>query len=204
MPKTAIDYSKIQIYKLIHNDDINNENIYIGSTTNFVKRKCCHKSNSTNEKGKYYNLKVYENIRNNGGWIEWKMLLVEKYKCIDKNEANVRERYWIDFYKSQLNTCIPGRTKKEYKNVNKKEINEKQKIYDQNHKENKKENSKIYNEKNKIKIAERKRLQYEKKAEQMKEKIQCECGCFIRKTHLLRHQKTESHKILMLKKNINN
>jgi len=52
MPKTAIDYSKTQIYKLIHNDDINNENIYIGSTTNFVKRKWEHKDNCTNEKSK--------------------------------------------------------------------------------------------------------------------------------------------------------
>ena len=41
MPLTPIDYSKTQMYKLIHNDDINNENIYIGSTTNFRLRKWC-------------------------------------------------------------------------------------------------------------------------------------------------------------------
>jgi len=113
MPITPINYSKTQIYKLIHNDDINNENIYIGSTTNFVKRKCGHKTACNNEKVKDHNLKVYKIIRSNGGWTQWSMLLVENFSCTNKTEAAVRERHWIDYYKSQLNTQIPNRSLQE-------------------------------------------------------------------------------------------
>jgi len=84
MPLTVIDYSKTEIYKLIHKDDINNENIYIGSTTNFTKRKSKHKEHCNKEKSKKHHLKVYQNIRDNGGWNEWSMLLIEKFKCINK------------------------------------------------------------------------------------------------------------------------
>ena len=103
MSKIKIDYTKIKIYKLIHNDDFNNENIYIGCTTNFCSRKRQHKHCCINEKSVGYNFKVYETIRLNGGWDEWKMIEIEKYSCFSKEEAKIRERYWIDHYKSKLN-----------------------------------------------------------------------------------------------------
>ena len=42
MPKNPIDYSKTIIYKIQHieKDDL----IYVGSTTNFTKRKSAHKA----------------------------------------------------------------------------------------------------------------------------------------------------------------
>ena len=55
MPKIPIDYSKTIIYKIICNDDPNF--LYVGSTTNYVKRKQQHKSTCSNEKDKNYNLK---------------------------------------------------------------------------------------------------------------------------------------------------
>jgi hypothetical protein len=39
MPKTTIDYSKTVIYKIVCND-LDVKDIYIGSTTEFTKRKC--------------------------------------------------------------------------------------------------------------------------------------------------------------------
>jgi len=231
MAKKKIDYSKTEIYKLIHKDNINNENIYIGSTTNFSQRKRQHKSNCNNEKSKNHNAKVYQNIRENDGWTEWSMLLVEKFSCVDKKESLVRERYWIDHFKSQLNIVIPGRTKKEWGNDNKEkiteyrkeyyqyykeEIDEQNKNYRNTHKQEIKENSKIYNEKNKgnkqiyhkiyneinkEKIDKKNKENYEKNkgkiSEKAKEKIQCECGFFSTKPHLLRHQKTKKHLDLM-------
>jgi len=181
MPLTPIDYNKTQIYKLIHNDDINNENIYIGSTTNFVKRKYNHKYDCNNEKAKIYNLKVYQNIRNNGGWIEWKMLLVEKFPCIDKRESDVRERYWIDHFKSQLNTKIPTRSDKEHYNDNRKEILEKNKNWKDNNKEkineyyknyrlNNTEKAKNYRQNNKEEIKNYRQKNYEKNKEKIKKK----------------------------------
>ena len=47
MPKVEIDYSKTIIYKLCCKD-INITDIYVGHTTNFIKRKNEHKSDCNN------------------------------------------------------------------------------------------------------------------------------------------------------------
>ena len=94
MPKLPTDYSKTIIYKLVKNDDYDNVNIYIGSTTDFIRRKNNHKSNCCSEKSKEYNEKKYQYIRNNGGWGEWNMIEIQKYTCNDKREAEAREEYW--------------------------------------------------------------------------------------------------------------
>ena len=49
MPRLPTDYSKSIIYKLVHKDDVNNEIIYVGSTTKFTIRKYDHKKNCNNE-----------------------------------------------------------------------------------------------------------------------------------------------------------
>jgi predicted GIY-YIG superfamily endonuclease len=90
MPKINIDYSKTVIYKIVCNDE-NVNYIYVGSTTNFTKRKCDHKNRCNNINGKEYNHKKYVHIRENGGWENFKMIEVEKYPCNDKREAEARE-----------------------------------------------------------------------------------------------------------------
>jgi predicted GIY-YIG superfamily endonuclease len=104
MPKLPVDYSKTIIYKLVHNEDYDNANIYIGSTTDFVKRKNKHKSCCSNEKDKNYNEKKYQYIRDNGGWECFNMIEIEKHNCKDGNEARAREEYWRCHFNSQLNT----------------------------------------------------------------------------------------------------
>ena len=94
MPRTPIDNSKTLIYKLVHKDDLENKNIYIGSTTDFRRRKNAHKTTCTNPKSKPYNNKVYQQIRENDGWDTWVMVEIEKFPCTDKREADARERYW--------------------------------------------------------------------------------------------------------------
>ena len=59
MPKTPIDYSKTIIYKLVHNEDYDNAYIYIGSTSDFIRRKSEHKKSCNNEKSKEYNKNKY-------------------------------------------------------------------------------------------------------------------------------------------------
>jgi len=88
MPKIPKDYSRTIIYKLVNKEDYNNANIYIGSTTNFTKRKSEHKSDCKNKTGVKYNQKKYQFIRDNGRWNQWNMIEIEKYPCIDNNEAN--------------------------------------------------------------------------------------------------------------------
>jgi GIY-YIG catalytic domain len=114
MPKLPIDYSKSCVYRLIHN----HENYYVGSTTNFVKRKAEHKSNSNNEKDKKYNLPIYKFIRETGGWIDndWDMILIESYpECKTSEELRKYERFHYDVIRPKLNVSRPHRTEDERK-----------------------------------------------------------------------------------------
>ena len=117
MPRKAIDYSKTIIYKLIKNDDYNNDNIYVGSTTDFTRRKSTHKRTCCNEKCKGYYTKVYKIIRDNGGWSEWTMLEIEKYPCNDSNEARKREEYWRCELNARLNSVRAFTTEEQRKQI---------------------------------------------------------------------------------------
>ena len=105
-------YENSVIYKLVHKNDQDNENIYIGSTTNFRGRKYEHRNNCLNEKIKKHNFKIYQFIRENGGWDEWEMIAVENYPCESKRELEIRERFHIETLKAKLNKIIPTRTTK--------------------------------------------------------------------------------------------
>ena len=70
MPKISIDYNNTTIYKIVCTD-LSNKDIYVGHTTQFIKRKSSHKHNCNNPISKFYNLKVYKTIRENGGWENW-------------------------------------------------------------------------------------------------------------------------------------
>jgi predicted GIY-YIG superfamily endonuclease len=160
MPKLPIDYSNTIIYKLVHKEDYDNANIYIGSTTDYIRRKNNHKNSCNSEKTIGYNDKKYQYIRNNGGWDCFNMIEVEKYNCNDGNEARAREEYWRSHFNSQLNTKRAYRTDeervenmKQYKQNNKEKIIEQmKKLYEAN-KENRLEYQKqyYYNKKNKNK-----------------------------------------------------
>ena len=108
-----IDYSKTIINKIVCND-LNITDCYVGHTTNFRHRKSNHKDGCNYEKDKHYHYKVYEIIRANGGWDNWSMLEIEKYPCVDANEARTRERYWYEKLNPTLNSRLPIISKQEY------------------------------------------------------------------------------------------
>ena len=127
MPRLNTDYSKIVIYKIVCNDE-NVEYIYVGSTTDFTKRKFSHKSICNNGKHKKYNEKKYVEMRNNGGWESFRMIEVEKYPCNDKREAEKREEELRKELKANMNSyrCfITAEERKEYYEKNKDKINDK-------------------------------------------------------------------------------
>ena len=182
MPRLPIDYSKLIIYKIVCNN-LDITDCYVGSTTDFKTRKAGHKSNCNNEKANSYNFKVYQFIRENGGWSNWSMIEIEKYLCNDRNEAFARERYWIETLQATLNKHLPIRNNKEYRDTHKKEIIAQ-------HKE--------YYEINKKKIIEKQKEYYEIHRDEIKkrkgEKIECECGSICSKGTLARHIKSPKHK----------
>ena len=113
MPKNPIKYCCTILYKLCCKD-LNIKDIYIGHTTNFTKRKQSHKNSCSTK-----DIKVYQFIRDNGGWDNWEMIEIEKCSFNDANEARARERYWIETLNSSLNVNTPSRTNKEYVHTHK-------------------------------------------------------------------------------------
>jgi hypothetical protein len=106
MPKKEIDYSNTIIYKIYCNDPAVTD-VYVGHTTNFVQRKHAHKHSCSNLKTMNYNCKVYEVIRNNGGWSNWKMEIVNFYNCRDHYEARKKEQEYFVSLKATLNSIEP-------------------------------------------------------------------------------------------------
>ena len=102
MPKDVIGYSNTIIYKIFCNDKTVTD-IYVGHTTNFIKRKYQHK-NLCN-KGK--KLKIYNLIQENGGWDNWTMIEIAKYNCQDATEARIREQEHYDLLNPSLNLIKP-------------------------------------------------------------------------------------------------
>ena len=95
MPKIEIDYSNTIIYKITCKDPLIKD-IYIGHTTNFVQRKHAHKQSCINVKNHNYKLKLYEVIRANGGWNNWKMEIIDFFNLNDHYEARQKEQeYYV-------------------------------------------------------------------------------------------------------------
>jgi predicted GIY-YIG superfamily endonuclease len=126
MPRTPINYENTIMYKLVCKD-INITECYVGHTTDFTKRKYQHKSDCNNKNTENYNSYVYIFIRENGGWKNWDMIEIEKFKCNDVLKAKQQERFWIETLKSKLNSIMPFREMQE-------KI-EQQKMYRKNNKE---------------------------------------------------------------------
>jgi hypothetical protein len=113
MPKVGVDYSNTIIYKIYCKDEKIND-VYVGNTTNFTKRKYQHKICSKNTNDQYYKLKIYKIIRENGGWDNWDMVEIAKYNCKDSAEARIREQEHYEKLKSTLNTVPPYISKQIY------------------------------------------------------------------------------------------
>jgi len=106
MPKTEIDYSNTIIYKITCKDATIND-VYVGHTTNFVQRKHAHKQSCINIKSSNYKCKVYEAIRNNGGWDNWTMEIINFFNCLDHYEARQKEQEYFVLLNANLNNIEP-------------------------------------------------------------------------------------------------
>jgi len=111
--------------------------------------------------------KLYQCIRDNGGFENWDMVEVEKYEATDKQDLHKRERYWIETLKSSLNRVIPTQGRKEHYQVHKERINDISRQY------------------------------YVTNNAKYGIKVTCECGTIINNSSLCRHKKTKKHLDLM-------
>jgi hypothetical protein len=106
MPKVEIDYSNTIIYKITCKDP-NIKDVYVGHTTNFVQRKHAHKQSCINDKSLNYNCKLYQVIRNNGGWTNWSMEIVNFFNCKHHYEARKKEQEYFELLHATLNSIEP-------------------------------------------------------------------------------------------------
>jgi len=158
------------IYIIKHKND-DTKKVYIGSTINLKHRINEHKSTCNNEKSKNYNYKLYQYLRENGGFYMFEIIILECYVCNFNHELHDREDDYIKMYDNNLNSKRAYLTRQEYK----KRLNEK---------------CKKYRDKNKQIINEQRK----------KEKITCECGSIVRKNDITRHLRTLKHIAFIEKK----
>jgi len=172
MPRTTTDYSKTIIYKIQSID--NPELLYVGSTVDFVKRKCAHKSDCGNPKKNH--LKIYTMINQNGGWSMFSMIELYKFPCENKRQAECEEDRCIREMKTNMNMVRPyvpveeqreqkKEQDKKYRTEHKEQIAEYQKHYREQNNEQLTEQKKKYYDENRELFAERRKRYYEENRE---------------------------------------
>ena len=145
--------------------------VYVGSTTNFTKRRYAHKSACSVVSHSNYHLPIYEHIRKTGGLHLYELIPVLYFTCTNAMELRIAEQREIDRHTGLFNACYAVRSSAQYRADNKDKIAE--------YKEQ-------YQIENKDAIAARKSV-----------KVTCECGCVIIKGGIAAHQKTSKHKKLL-------
>jgi hypothetical protein len=114
MPRTPINYTNTHFYKIVCRDS-NIKDCYIGHTTDFKRRKSQHKNVSANMNTSATKITaLYQFIRNNQGWDNFDMILIETVDCVNALEARKQERIYIEEFKPSLNFQIPSRTLQEW------------------------------------------------------------------------------------------
>jgi hypothetical protein len=155
------------VYKLVCND-LNAAECYVGSTVSVRNRKSKHKYNCNNVNATGYNLRLYQYIRENGGWENWVLIELEQIEYERKPELHARERYHMEILGATLNSRNPNRTGAEYYQDN---INHIRQIHKQYYSNNK---------------------------EKMDQKHNCECGGKYTHINKLAHLRTRRHCLYQL------
>ena len=178
MAPKVIDYSKSVIYKIEHVD--NPELLYVGSTTDFIRRKSEHKRDCNNEnKKKTYNLKLYTMIRSNGGFESFKIMIICEFPCNSKTELLIEEEKYRKELQTNLNSIKAFRSTEEkreydknYNKINKEVISKQSKEYREINKEKMKDYQTNYCEENKEIMKAKAKEYYQTVKEKAKEYYQ--------------------------------
>ena len=151
---------------------------YIGSTRNMVQRRRNHKSSCNVLNNSAYNTKKYQNIRDNGGWENWRMVPLELMENSTKFEAECREEVVRTELNAKMNTnraSCGGITREEY-----------DRLYREEHKEQKNKYDKLYREEHREQINTQKR-----------ENFDCQCGGKYTRTHKASHLRSKKHQLYL-------
>ncbi len=178
------------------------DDCYVGATKDMDERMVIHKKAVRYIKRQQ---KLYKFIRHNNLYDKMKMKILDTVETDKLAEAKLIERLYIDTIEPTLNSCLPGRTRKQYFNEHKNEIYRKRNIknllnrekfkekslkyyYDNREKRNEKHKQYLKTEKGKQATANRKR------------KVQCICGAVLNFNRLRSHTHTQKHKDNLMEK----
>lgn len=197
------------IYKICCDDCP--EFVYVGSTKAFRQRKNSHKKDYNRGDTR----KLYTTIRENGGWDNWRMAILEDCGEITFIEARIKEEEWRLKLNANLNSHKCYRTEEErkedrkeynneYRENNKEYFKEYDKEYREKNKEYKKEYLNEYYQKNKEKIKEDNKEYKEKNKERTAQPYTCECGRTFRIDGKSKHEQSLIHKQFIEQKNNSN
>ena len=188
MPKDNIDYSNTIIYKIYCKDETITD-LYVGHTTNFSQRKYAHKMSC-----KKQNIKLYNIIRDNGGWDNWEMIEIARYNCKNSSEARIKEHYHYELLNSTLNSYPPVQNKLQlYCSECNKQFASKREFN-------------LHNHKTKLEISNELNIKYENIINILNAKYECKICNYVtmRKNNFERHNLSDKHiKLLNISKNKN-
>lgn len=175
MPKRS-NYELSVIYQLIIGKDT-----YVGSAINLNRRLYTHKWSCVKD----VKNKLYDTIRENGGWENVSHKILEKCDVEDEIGLLKREQYWMDEVRPTLNNSYAKRTIKEWRAANKEHLAE----YDRKANDKRRADPKKHN-----RDLETKKKYYaenrEKRIEQNKETYVCDrCKKELTKTNSAKHEK---------------
>jgi len=191
------------------------DKFYIGSTRNMASRKKLHKSVCNNSNATNHNTKIYRTIRENDGWENWNMVVIEVMENTTKLDAEIREEQMRMSLKAKLNDRMVTRgymTREEYVKQHKEEYKDHYKEYQKQHyaenidhykeynkqhkeeyKDHYKEYKKQYYAENRDHFKEQNKLYREEKRDKINEKCDCECGGKYTYANKAHHSKTIKH-----------
>lgn len=88
---------------------------YIGHSSNFIPRIRTHKTSCINPSNPMYDYKIYKTIRENGGWDNWTIKIIEELGNVTKLDARKREEELTKQLGATLNVWKAYKTKEEAK-----------------------------------------------------------------------------------------
>jgi len=108
-----MNFNNSVIYLFTCNDSTIDDK-YIGSSINFKSRQAQHKHACNNITDILHNKSLYQCMRDNGGFKNWSMDILENVKCSSLYELHIRECFYINNLKPNLNQTMPIRTENDF------------------------------------------------------------------------------------------
>jgi hypothetical protein len=184
------------VYRICCLDPLITES-YVGSTDRVARMKQQHENTCKDANDKHHHYRVYQYVRENGGFDNFQMIVLERVAYTLKHELALRERHHLET-KASLNMRTPARGKQEYLDANRGN----KAVYDKEYREKNKHvvlanKKQYYHEHKNDPVEKAERAAYHKQHNTAKKDLRpCGCGSTINfgsTSNINSHNKTKRH-----------